>query len=306
MVEILLGTYNGEKYIEKQLESLINQTYKDFKVIVRDDGSMDNTVNIVNEYVTRYPGIVRLVEDRTPSGSAKANFFKLLNYAEADYVMFCDQDDYWFSNKIEVTLERLLTIEEEKGKDTPVLVYTDYQVVGADLEDVEYKESDLQVYNPRLQLNYLLVHNYVTGCTSMINKALAKNILCDGEGIQMHDWWAAIYASCFGVIENLPVKTMKYRQHINSCVGAVNIKSIKYIFNRIFDKDTKNSKLAYYKMAAEFKKQYDSKLEGEGKKIIYNFLDIPNHNKLMRMYYLLKGKYIKRNLVRMIGQLWYI
>ena len=94
-VDILLAAYNGGKYIAEQIDSILAQTYQDFRLIIRDDASTDNTVMIIDEYAAKYPDKIWVVHDDAVCKSATKNFFQLLTYAEADYVMFSDQDDYW-------------------------------------------------------------------------------------------------------------------------------------------------------------------------------------------------------------------
>ena len=102
MIAILLSTYNGSKYLREQLNSIIDQTVKDWILYVRDDGSTDETIDIIKEYVSLYPNI-NYIEDIQNLGSARS-FMKLLSLVEADHYMFCDQDDVWLPTKIEVSL----------------------------------------------------------------------------------------------------------------------------------------------------------------------------------------------------------
>jgi len=122
LVTILLAVYNGEKYLKAQIESILSQSFKDFKIIIRDDGSTDKSVDIINYYCNEYPDKISCMGG-DPTGSAKLNFAELLDSCEADYIMFCDQDDVWLPTKIEKTLAAM-QLAEDDGK-TPVLVHTD-------------------------------------------------------------------------------------------------------------------------------------------------------------------------------------
>lgn len=137
-VEILLATYNGEKYLETQMDSILAQTFQDFQVIIRDDGSKDRTVEIVRGYEARYPGKIRLVTDDAVCGNPASNFMQLLKYATADYIMFADQDDYWLPEKVEVSLREIKRIEAEKGKETPILAFAQCEVVDAELNSQDW------------------------------------------------------------------------------------------------------------------------------------------------------------------------
>ncbi|MBS5112853.1 MAG: glycosyltransferase [Coprobacillus cateniformis] len=107
MVDILLATYNGEKYIREQIDSILNQTYQDFRILIRDDGSKDETVSIIENYTKKYQGKIVLIQDNIECGSSVSNFMELSKHATADYIMYCDQDDYWFTNKIDSSLNAI-------------------------------------------------------------------------------------------------------------------------------------------------------------------------------------------------------
>lgn len=306
MVEILLATYNGEKYLRKQLDSLLDQTYKDIRIIIRDDNSKDNTVTIVKEYIKKYPEKIFLVSDDIKCGGAAKNFFQLLKYATEDYVMFCDQDDYWKPNKVEITLNAMQKSEKKYGKCIPIIVYTNYQVVDGELEPLEIDYRKLAVYRDDFTFRKLLVQSYVTGCLMMLNKEVYSNVGIYDEDIPMHDWWCALYAGCFGKIVHVPETTMQYRQHGDNVVGAVDVTSFAYTWKRLFKTDTKSTVESYYKQADVFRRRFMPCMEGmENKEILENFLDIPNHCKLVRMYKLVKGRYFKSDWKRILGQLFF-
>ena len=100
MVDILMATYNGGKYIAEQIDSILNQNYNDWKLYIRDDGSKDNTVNIVKEYIEKYPDKIILIEDGRRNLGPKLNFGELLKISKSEYCMFCDHDDVWMEDKV--------------------------------------------------------------------------------------------------------------------------------------------------------------------------------------------------------------
>jgi len=302
MVEILLATYNGEKFIQDQLESLINQTYNDFIVTIRDDGSTDNTMSIIERYVDKYPDIFRIINDDLQCGSAASNFCELTRVSTGDYLMFCDQDDYWFPNKVEVTLKKMVELETARGKETPILVFTDYIVADSSLIPVANDNSQIEKYN--LDLPHLLVQNYVTGCLSMINRKLANMIGDYSSQILMHDWWMALIASAFGIVDHVSVATMFYRQHDNNVVGSINVKSLKYILSKITDPSIKNSFVLYYNQASLLLDRFETISKDDNLKTVLDFIDIGNQkHKIKRIYKLLNGRYLKSDLFRIIGQI---
>ncbi len=144
-INILLSTYNGSKYLKEQLDSLLSQTYKDIEIIVRDDGSSDDTLDILKSYD------IKLLETKQNLG-AMGSFAELLSYAvansDSEYFMFCDQDDVWNSQKIEKTLEKMQGMEEKFG-DIPLLVHTDLEVVDEELNTINSSFMKYQNINPK-------------------------------------------------------------------------------------------------------------------------------------------------------------
>lgn len=304
MVQILLATYNGELYLREQIGSLLKQTEKQIEILIRDDGSTDGTLQIIQEMCQKYPEQIKWIQDEKKCGSALRNFYALLSYADADYVMFCDQDDVWFENKVATTLEAMKQEEEKSGQ--PLLIYSDYIPTDADLNPIVIQKKSNQIDHAKLDVNHLLVQNYVTGCTMMMNRALYENVLEYREEMLMHDWWIAIYAATFGRIMHLQEPLMYYRQHGGNCVGAVNVKSIRYIWKKLRDKETKNANRLYYRQAESFYQLYEERMRGEEREIFSQFLRLPNCKKWKRMEILIKGRYLKSTGVRILGQLWYI
>lgn len=307
MVDVILATYNGEKFLSQQLESLLNQTYQDFRILIRDDGSTDSTIDIIKEFTKRYPEKITEVVDDKKCGSSVRNFFELLGHTKSDYVMFCDQDDYWLPNKIEVSVNSIQSAENKYGIDTALLAYGNYDVVDEKLQNIPIDRSTLQLDVDNISLSKLLVQNYVTGCLIIINKNLAGLLGCYDEGIIMHDWWAALVASAMGKIVHIPETLMLYRQHTDNVVGAENIESWKYRFSKIKNAQTKNAKYLCKQQADILMKRYCHDMTVENKKIVQNFISIYDEkNKLKRMKMLIDGKYLKSDKVRVLGQLWYI
>lgn len=216
MVEILMATYNGERYLSEQIESILNQSYKDWKLLVRDDGSKDRTLDILKLYKAKYPKKITLMEDKKGGLRAKENFLELLRQSKSDYIMFCDQDDVWLPNKIEVTLEKMKKVENG-----PTLIHTDLKVVDKELNLISDSMWRYQKLSPeRKEYNFLIVQNNITGCTMMINRELAKLSIGEFPNGLMHDWIIGIVASLKGTIDYVEERTILYRQHGNNDVGA--------------------------------------------------------------------------------------
>ena len=219
-VDILMASYNGEKYIAEQIGSILGQTFTDWRLVIRDDGSSDNTPAIIEGYAAKYPGKIEIVHDDAVCKSATKNFFELLKHAEADYVMFCDQDDVWLKYKVQITLDYMKDTERDNpGK--PVCIFTGLQVVDAELRSMDCLMSLQKVKEKFYTFRELLAVNYAAGCTQMINRKVYENIGGFEEGITLHDWWTMLYASAFGVVVRVPMALILYRQHENNAIGIM-------------------------------------------------------------------------------------
>ncbi|MER3478802.1 MAG: glycosyltransferase family 2 protein, partial [Leptolyngbya sp. ERB_1_2] len=106
-VDILLATYNGADFLGEQLDSLLRQTYRDWQLLIRDDGSEDQTLNIIESYITSRSRQIYLFKDNHRALGAVGNFAKLIKYSQAEYTLFCDQDDVWLKEKLELSLKRM-------------------------------------------------------------------------------------------------------------------------------------------------------------------------------------------------------
>ena len=167
MIDILLPTYNGCKYLEEQLRSIIIQKTKNhWNLLIRDDNSIDLTRDIIDEYQDKYLHKIFLTSDYEKNLGITSNIACLLKNSRSNYIMFCDQDDVWLEDKIEVTFSMMLKMEHEYGKETPILIHTDLQVVDSNLNLINHSFQRHQNIdpNPKKLLPRLLVQNFVTGC----------------------------------------------------------------------------------------------------------------------------------------------
>ena len=224
VIDILLSTYNGEKYLAAQLDSLIEQTFTNWRLLVRDDGSTDATMEIVRKYAEQFPEkVVLITEGRTETGLGAANSFSVLMKASsAPYIAFCDQDDIWLSDKLEKQLDALQQAENSVSETTPLLVHSDLIVVDHQLSLLSPSLWTYQHLNPLKMHSFkrLLLQNYVTGCTCLLNRALLEKALPVPDAAVMHDWWLALIAMDEGEIINMREPTVKYRQHAHNDTGA--------------------------------------------------------------------------------------
>lgn len=236
MITIIMAVYNGQEYIREQLESLKDQTYTEWRLVIRDDRSSDKTAEMVKKFSDEVEQEVIFKVNEKPSGSAKNNFALLINDAkESDYVMFCDQDDIWKKDKIEITFNKMKQAEERYGRDFPLLVHGDVEVIDENGNINADSMFEMSHINADSKLPQILIQNHVTGCTMMCNKKLIAGIseYASSEYIIMHDYLSALYASVFGKIEVIKKPLLSYRQHSGNSVGAKNNNNPVYLLKRL-------------------------------------------------------------------------
>lgn len=233
MVHVVLCTYNGEKFIKEQIESILLQDYPDIHIYVFDDCSDDNTINIVAEMARQYNDKVSYQVNSRSHGAAM-NF--LVNGAQItylmnddDYLMFADQDDIWFSNKISRTIERMREIEINNGLIVPSLVCSDTMIVQEDLSVINNSFFDYLGYDiKKTDLAHQLMESRTQGCTIAMNNRMSNTLvkICklNEENIFMHDGLLGILAMSIGAYSLIDVPTMMYRKHNRNVSGLMSKK----------------------------------------------------------------------------------
>ena len=231
-VEILMAVYNGEAFLAEQIDSILRQSDGRWHLTVSDDGSTDGSGAIIDEYVRRHPDrIARHCAGRR-FGNARDHFFHLMAQCEADYMLFCDQDDVWYPDKVARTRQALEAAEAAWGSDMPVLVFSDQTPTDAELKPLAPSLMRYQnQYFGHFDYRSILMRNVATGGAMGINRALARlgGRFGDGSRIIMHDWWLAVVAARFGQIVYIDQSLGAYRQHGGNAVGAKNVNSAGYV-----------------------------------------------------------------------------
>lgn len=307
-IDILLATYNGERFIDAQIESVLRQNRTDWMLTVRDDCSTDGTLALVHDLARRHPGRITVQARPTASGSAKQNFLEMLTGSHAPYVMLCDHDDVWLEDKIALTAARMRELEHRFGADVPLLVHSDLIVTDAELQVLSPSMMDAQQLDGReSRLGRLIIQNVVTGCTVMVNRPLADMVREPFDEIVMHDWWLALIASAFGAIGFLERPTVLYRQHGTNTVGARPSRSLSYKMKRLLDKEGVTRSLAdSYAQAEAFLGHFDAQLSQEQASMIRAYAAIPHLGKVGRLQTLRRNGFWKNTAVRRLGQVLYV
>lgn len=221
-VDILLATFNAGSFLQEQIDSLLAQTFTDWRLLVRDDCSHDDTPRVVGQYTARYPERIVAVTGPARNEGSCRNFSALMECATAPYTMFCDQDDFWLPEKIERSLDCLRGLEAIHGDDMPLLVHTDLRVVDETLQALADSFWSLHSLDPQpaRPLNRLCVQNFVTGCASIFNRCLRETAAPLPTAALVHDWWLALVAAGLGRIDCLTEATLLYRQHERNQIGV--------------------------------------------------------------------------------------
>jgi glycosyltransferase involved in cell wall biosynthesis len=221
-VEVLLATYNGARFLREQLDSIIAQDYGNIRVLARDDGSSDGTVEILDQYAKRFPSCFQVIPASAPTGSAKNNFLLLMKASTADHICFADQDDVWLPDKVSRTKQAMDQLQSRWGTKAPLLVFTDLHVVDDKLKVLHPSFwSHMNIHPDRMdRLAELMVQSVVTGCTAMLNRPLLELSLRMPDEAFMHDRWIGLLASFMGKSSGLRVPTVLYRQHEHNVLGT--------------------------------------------------------------------------------------
>ena len=236
MVSVCMATFNGEKFIKEQIDSILCQLSDYDELIVSDDGSTDKTVDIIKSYNDRRISIfnhVRNFETNSLTSIVSSNFENAIKHAKGDYIFLSDQDDVWLPNKIEHTLQAILKMET-KEPDKSLLVFTDVFVVDSELKKISSSFIKREGYDVSVvtDVNRLAVSNCIMGCTVMINSIAKQFVLPFSKYTLMHDWWIGLIIAKYGKVTYLDEPTSLYRQHSNNQVGSGKITFLYYL-NRL-------------------------------------------------------------------------
>ncbi|RRF88698.1 MAG: glycosyltransferase family 2 protein [Coriobacteriaceae bacterium] len=301
-VAIVMAVYNGEQYLDDQIQSILGQTYENWQLFISDDCSNDNSLQVVKKYVRSEPRI-HLVLEGKHFGNAQDHFMALLREVAGkfDYYMFCDQDDVWDSNKVQLEVEAAAKWPMDK----PVLVATDLRVVSEDLSVISNSFAKYSDFSPTTaQFGNLLIENFVTGCTVLINNCLAE-LAADtpaGTYMVMHDWWFALIAKGLGQLVYLPTATISYRQHGDNSLGAA-----QYGIHSIlasWDWAEQCRKMCNsIRQADSFMGQYGSQLDNEKRSETINFIGLTAHPRILRIAKLANAHAWKTGVPRCFGEI---
>ncbi|MFC6260649.1 glycosyltransferase family 2 protein [Levilactobacillus fujinensis] len=257
-VAILMSTFNGADFIEQQIESICEQSYEGWTLYIRDDGSTDETLNIIRKFMKNDHRIVLYEEEKPVNLGPAESFMTMLSRIDANYYLFSDQDDFWLSDKVEKTLLVMKRLNQHE----PNLVHTNLSLTDRELE-VSAPSFSKTAFD---DVQSILLANDITGCTVMINRKLRDLVKYQISIPCMHDMWLGLIAAQFGNVDYIKASTMLYRQHGNNVVGSTTNKMAKIKgFNSISEK---NRLMTTVLTARELLKKYGNYFSIEERKTL--------------------------------------
>ena len=303
MISIYISTYNGSCFLMEQLKSLSEQTNRSWSLVARDDGSSDDSLNILRSFRDCFSDKVKILDNNYDCIGPSASFSELISHAKTPYIMLCDQDDVWCSDKISRSLSIMRSAEERYGAETPLLVHTDLTVVDRNLKLIAPSFWKYQNINPKLgmSLNRMMPQNVVTGCTVMMNLSLVQLALPIPKDAIMHDWWLALVAALFGQVVYLDEPTILYRQHSNNSVGARRWGFKQIVRLAKSSESVRESILCNIHQAQALLDRYRDRMPPEKRTIVEAYARLPFMSKDARVRTMFKYRFFKHGMIRNIG-----
>lgn len=285
--QILLSTFNGEKFLSELMDSLLNQSYPNIEILVRDDGSSDDTLAILDKYANHYPSVKVICGKNL---GVIQSFFELLRLSspEAEYIAFCDQDDVWEKDKI----SRAVRFLEQYSTDAPLLYCSRVTLVDENLSIIG--RSQIPKRGPSFE--NALVQNIATGCTIVINRISRELLMKEiPKIVQMHDWWMYLVVSAFGNVVYDVEPRILYRQHSSNVIGYKKSAIARWLAR--IQRFLKSGRLCLVtEQANEFRRIYGSLLPEEKKVVLDRFID-GRKSLVGRLQYALSGDAYRQSMV---------
>ena len=293
---VILCTYNGEKYLEKQIKSIMEQDREDFCLLYSDDGSTDSTKAILQSLQEKYGRRMTAFPRPMHSGSPAKHFLSILSALakgeveteNLEYIFLADQDDEWFPDKLSKTISVIKEEERKFGESLPILCHTDCSLVNSrgELLAKSYRRYQ-KLPGASYRFSRLLLQNHVTGASVGINKALLQYCKEIPAEVKMHDHWLALLANCFGEIQYLPYASYAYRQHGENVLGAKKASVLRECEERLAaskEKDKEDtihsSYRALFAQGRELKCLFGDRLPEIKRKVLEAFLSLEGKSRL--------------------------
>lgn len=262
-VNVLMATYNGARHIKAQLDSIINQTYDNIEIVIRDDGSTDDTVSIIQEYIRENKSMkkITLLDNNGKNLGCPYSFYEIFKQCEpAEYYSLCDQDDIWLPEKIAWAVERL----ERESKEEALVYYTACEY--CDEEGKRIRLSHRQ--KEKLTLSDVLFYTPGSGFTIVVNEKAREKLILQAElGPELHDRWLIRGGVCFGKVlydERISAKHVRHESAVTAGDSGNSNLFLYFLQSELRGEEAKKEKEALRFFAETFAE----KLSTEEKKIL--------------------------------------
>ncbi len=292
-----MATYNGAQFLEEQIESILSQSYSDWRLFIRDDQSKDNTRAIIGEYASKYPDKIIFVEDDLNLGATQ-NFSELMKQGDAPYIMFSDQDDVWLPKKVEVSLQRIQALEQQHGQ-IPLYVFSDLEMIdgkGQVFAESLWKHDKI---NPNYtSLNRLLVQNVPYGCATIINRPLLDIGFPVPEKALLHDHWLVLLAAALGHVDYIREATIQHRIHGRNTSRQKSASDVS-----IIKKIDQSNFRTYFTLLESQGQAVIERLSGlkggeDAIKVVQEFVSLRKKNFFSRKKTMIFGRYFKHSMIK--------
>lgn len=306
-IEILLSVHNGEKYLAELLASIQKQTFTDWRLLVRDDGSSDNGMAIVEQFSRDCPGKIQIIESHGEQLGAMKSFEQLVGQSTAPYIAFCDHDDVWLHDKLALMYECMREQEKQLTAPVPRVVHSDLRVVDESLHALDDSYWHYQNLEPsRMQhLQRLLVQNCVTGCAMLANRELANRALPIPDEAVMHDWWFGLVAASCGDIHCMRNQTVLYRQHDHNQIGAKRWSFASMLTALFTGRRRYMEKLGQTRYQAKALSRVGC-LEEKQRALVNAYVQLYERGWLGRRLSIVRGGYIKHGFARNLAYIFWV
>lgn len=283
MIDILLASYNGSKYIDTQISSIVNQTYMDWRLYIHDDGSTDSTVERIIQWCNRDSRIVFLNDSITFHNPAE-HFIHLLKHSQSEYICFADQDDLWLENKLQ-NMINCFNITEK----CPKLLVSGCYIWKNESNEIVPKINFNRAYSLE---QFLFLNGGLQGCAMMFNSTLRDMILFQTlDYLYMHDYLVSLVGFTFGTVEYLDENLFLYRQHEKNVSVHLEKNIVDYVKRVIKNKRIPVIYAPAYKSSRAFYNSFVNLIPNDKKKIFENYFAIRNGTYLERILMVLFSKF---------------
>lgn len=283
MVDILMATYNGEAFVEEQVQSIISQTYKEWRLLVHDDGSTDKTMEILHRLAKEDERVV-VIEDGVQRLGVARNFIHLVKQSAAAYCMFCDQDDVWLPHKV----EKMVHAIEQYNQGIPQVVYTNAFLWSPDRGIISDKNT---LTYPTTLRQTLFLNTGIQGAAAIFNRSMCEVIEQPLSYYAMHDHVLLLAGICFGEVHYLHESLMYYRQHENNLTGNAPGSIAKKITLMWQNRNVPLVSREHYNGLKSFYEYFREGVRVDDRQVIEMFLSLPDKNCLVRLWRIVQYRF---------------